>query len=141
MSQLASIIEKQHQLLQELKVTISAEKDALIEQDAEKLLSLASCKAQSLDALKANDSLLSTQADLSQLSTDPSLAKQVQIAKVQLAECQQLNIENTSLIELSIASVNRFAQALQVSRNASSLTYNGKGETSTIPSLGNDLKA
>ena len=141
MSQLASIIEKQHQLLQELKVTISLEKDALIKQDADKLLSIASCKVKWLDALKTNDDILSTQADLSLLSTDPSLVKQVQLAKSQLAECQQLNIENASLIELNIASVNRFAQALQVSRNASSLTYNDKGKTSTISSLGNNLKA
>ena len=55
--------------------------------------------------------------------------------------CQQLNNENASLIELNIASLNRFAQALQVSRNASSLTYDDKGKTSTISSLGNDLKA
>ncbi|HAY96065.1 MAG TPA: flagellar protein FlgN, partial [Shewanella sp.] len=52
-----------------------------------------------------------------------------------------LNEQNASLIEMNLASLNRFAQALQASRNASSLTYNDKGKTSTISSLGNDLKA
>lgn len=141
MSQLSIIIEKQHQLLQELKVTISEEKSALVNQDAELLLSLASSKAKLLDALKANDDNLSSQPDIASLSSDPHLIELVDIAKTKLAECQQLNIENTSLIELNIASVNRFAQALQVSRNASSLTYNDKGKTSTISSLGNNLKA
>ncbi|WP_394392225.1 flagella synthesis protein FlgN [Shewanella woodyi] len=141
MSQLSSIIEKQHQLLQELKVTISEEKSALVDQDAELLLTLASSKAKLLDALKANDGVLSAQPDIAALSTEPVLVNQVKIAKEQLAECQQLNMENASLIELNLASVNRFAQALQASRNASSLTYNGKGKTSTISTLGNNLKA
>ena len=141
MSQLSSIIEKQHQLLQELKVTISEEKSALVDQDAELLLTLASSKAKLLDALKANDGVLSAQPDIAALSTEPALVNQVKIAKEQLAECQQLNMENASLIELNLASVNRFAQALQASRNASSLTYNGKGKTSTISTLGNNLKA
>jgi flagella synthesis protein FlgN len=141
MSQLSVIIENQHQLLKELKVIISDEKSALVNQDAELLLSLASNKAKLLDALKANDVNLSAQPDISSLSSVPHLVEQVRFAKEQLAECQQLNIENSSLIELNIASVNRFAQALQVSRNASSLTYNDKGKTSTISSLGNNLKA
>ena len=141
MSQLSIIIENQHQLLKELKVIISDEKGALVNQDAELLLSLASNKAKLLDALKANDVNLSAQPDISSLSSVPHLVEQVRFAKEQLAECQQLNIENSSLIELNIASVNRFAQALQVSRNASSLTYNDKGKTSTISSLGNNLKA
>ena len=141
MSQLSVIIENQHQLLKELKVIISDEKGALVNQDAELLLSLASNKAKLLDALKANDVNLSAQPDISSLSSVPHLVEQVRFAKEQLAECQQLNIENSSLIELNIASVNRFAQALQVSRNASSLTYNDKGKTSTISSLGNNLKA
>ncbi|GGI71918.1 flagellar protein FlgN [Shewanella hanedai] len=141
MSQLSVIIENQHQLLKELKVIISDEKSALVNQDAELLLSLASNKAKLLDALKANDVNLSAQPDISSLSSVPHLVEQVKFAKEQLAECQQLNIENSSLIELNIASVNRFAQALQVSRNASSLTYNDKGKTSTISSLGNNLKA
>ena len=141
MSQLSVIIENQHQLLKELKVIISDEKSALVNQDAELLLSLASNKAKLLDALKANDVNLSVQPDISSLSSVPHLVEQVKFAKEQLAECQQLNIENSSLIELNIASVNRFAQALQVSRNASSLTYNDKGKTSTISSLGNNLKA
>ena len=141
MSQLSVIIENQHQLLKELKVIIFDEKSALVNQDAELLLSLASNKAKLLDALKANDVNLSAQPDISSLSSVPHLVEQVRFAKEQLAECQQLNIENSSLIELNIASVNRFAQALQVSRNASSLTYNDKGKTSTISSLGNNLKA
>lgn len=141
MSQLSIIIENQHQLLQELKVIISEEKSALVNQNAELLLSLASSKAKLLDALKANDDNLSAQPDVASLSSVPHLIELVNVAKMQLAECQQLNVENTSLIELNIASVNRFAQALQVSRNASSLTYNDKGKTSTISSLGNNLKA
>lgn len=61
--------------------------------------------------------------------------------KLALVECKELNEQNASLIDMNLASLNRFAQALQASRNATSLTYNDKGKTSTISSLGNDLKA
>jgi len=63
------------------------------------------------------------------------------VVKEALAECKDLNAQNASLIEMNLASLNRFAQALQASRNATTLTYNDKGKTSTISSLGNDLKA
>lgn len=141
MSQITNIIDLQHKLLEELKVTITQEKSALIEQSADLLLSLATAKAKLLDDLKANDVNLSTHPEKSLLLSDSALSAKVNSAKKLLAECQQLNIENTSLIELNIASINRLSQALQVSRNASSLTYNGKGKTSTISTLGNNLKA
>jgi len=141
MSQITNIIDLQHKLLEELKVTITQEKSALIEQSADLLLSLATAKAKLLDDLKANDVNLSTHPEKSLLISDSALSAKVNSAKKLLAECQQLNIENTSLIELNIASINRLSQALQVSRNASSLTYNGKGKTSTISTLGNNLKA
>jgi len=141
MSQITNIIELQHKLLAELKVTIAQEKSALIEQSADLLLSLATAKAKLLNDLKANDASLSTHPEKSLLVSDPRLAARVDSAKSLLAECQQLNTENSSLIELNIASINRLSQALQVSRNASSLTYNGKGKTSTISTLGNNLKA
>jgi len=141
MSQITNIIELQHKLLEELKVTITKEKSALVEQSADLLLSLATAKAKLLDDLKANDELLASHSEKSLLTSDNALSARVNSAKKLLAECQQLNIENTSLIELNIASINRLSQALQVSRNASSLTYNGKGKTSTISTLGNNLKA
>jgi len=141
MSQITNIIDLQHKLLEELKVTITQEKSALIEQSADLLLSLATAKAKLLDDLKANDVNLSTHPEKSLLISDSALSAKVNSAKKLLAECQQLNIENTSLIELNIASINRLSQALQISRNASSLTYNGKGKTSTISTLGNNLKA
>jgi len=141
MSQITNIIELQHKLLEELKVTITKEKSALVEQSADLLLSLATAKAKLLDDLKANDELLASHSEKSLLTSDIALSARVNSAKKLLAECQQLNIENTSLIELNIASINRLSQALQVSRNASSLTYNGKGKTSTISTLGNNLKA
>ena len=128
-------------MLVELKAVISQEKQALASQDADTLLSLTSSKAGLLDSLKNNDEMIAAQPDKSALETDSTLSQQVNDAKALLAECQQLNAENESLIELSLASLNRFSQALQVSRNANSLTYDGKGRTSSISSLGNNLKA
>ncbi|WP_076410871.1 flagella synthesis protein FlgN [Shewanella sp. UCD-KL12] len=141
MNSINNIIELQIELLAKLKVLIKEEKDALKAQNADLLLSLAGNKAKLLDELKNNDDVLSQHEQSHLLATDKTLATQVSFAKEQMAECQQLNSENSSLIELNIASMNRFAQALQVSRNASSLTYNDKGKTSTISTLGNDIKA
>lgn len=141
MSQINDIIEQQLDILSRLKVIITEEKSALSDQDADLLLTLAGNKAKLLDSLNRNDEVLSNHNDKSLLTMDAELSVKVQQAKSLLAECQQLNNENTSLIELNIASMNRLSQALQASRNASSMTYNGKGKTSTISTLGNDIKA
>ncbi|MCL1050727.1 flagellar protein FlgN [Shewanella abyssi] len=141
MTNLSHLLSSQHTVLTELKAVISQEKQALQSQDADTLLSLASTKATLLDSLKHNDEMIATQPDKSILETDATLSQQVSAAKALLAECQQLNAENESLIELSLASLNRFSQALQASRNSASLTYDGKGRTSSISSLGNNLRA
>ncbi len=141
MTNLSHLLSSQHTVLTELKAVISQEKQALQSQDADSLLALASTKATLLDSLKHNDEMIAAQPDKSILETDATLSQQVSQAKELLAECQQLNAENESLIELSLASLNRFSQALQVSRNSTSLTYDGKGRTSSISSLGNNLKA
>ncbi|ABZ75988.1 FlgN family protein [Shewanella halifaxensis HAW-EB4] len=141
MTNLSQLLSSQHQVLTELNSVISQEKQALHAQQADVLLSLASTKANLLASLKQNDEIIAQQPDLALLNTDPELSQQVSHAKALLAECQQRNAENESLIELSLASLNRFSQALQVSRNASSLTYDGKGKTSSISTLGNNLKA
>lgn len=141
MSKINDIVELQFELLNKLKVIITDEKAALSNQDADQLLSLASAKAGLLDELKSKDETLSLHDEKALLISDVHLSARVASAKTLLAECKQLNSENASLIELNIASMNRFSQALQVSRNASSLTYNDKGKTSTISSLGNDIQA
>ena len=141
MSKINDIVELQFELLNKLKVIITDEKAALSNQDADLLLSLASAKARLLDELKSKDEALSLHDQKASLISDVHLSARVASAKILLAECKQLNSENSSLIELNIASMNRFSQALQVSRNASSLTYNDKGKTSTISSLGNDIQA
>ena len=141
MNKINDIVELQFELLNKLKVIITDEKAALTNQDADFLLSLASAKAGLLGELKSKDEALSLHVDKALLINDVHLSARVASAKMLLDECKQLNSENSSLIELNIASMNRFSQALQVSRNASSLTYNDQGKTSTISTLGNDIQA
>lgn len=141
MTHLVEILDQQHTVLIRLKDIIFQEKSALVNQNADLLLALASEKSHCLATLKNNDQTLANHPDKPQLSSVPALKEKIEVAKQILAECQALNSENASLIELNIASLNRFAQALQMSRNASSLTYTDKGKTSTIATLGNDLKA
>ena len=141
MNSIADIIVNQHNLLINLKEVIEAEKAALIEQDADRLLDLASNKAKLLNEIKLNDESLSVHPDNAALKTNADIAKQVENATNLLEECKTLNALNGKLIEHSMASLNRFSQALQASRNASSLTYDQKGKTSTISTLGNNLKA
>lgn len=141
MNSITDIIVNQHNLLINLKEVIEAEKAALIEQDADRLLDLASNKAKLLNEIKLNDESLSAHPDNAELKTNADIVKQVENATNLLEECKTLNALNGKLIEHSMASLNRFSQALQASRNASSLTYDQKGKTSTISTLGNNLKA
>lgn len=141
MTEIAKLVDQQHAHLAALKQIILQEKGALVDQNADLLLSLANEKSLCLRELKANDDLMANHSDKSQLTEHTALIHKMAIVKEALAECKELNEQNASLIEMNLASLNRFAQALQASRNATSLTYNDKGKTSTISSLGNDLKA
>ncbi|WP_137226456.1 flagella synthesis protein FlgN [Shewanella sp. MEBiC00475] len=139
--ELRGLLDTQNKTLVQLRQLISEEKSALSKQDADKLLALSKDKTQCLFNMKITDEKLANHPQHNLLTTDAELAQQVAQAKAILAECKDINSQNASLIELNIASLNRFAQALQASRNASSLTYNGKGKTSTISTLGNDFSA
>ena len=139
--ELRGLLDAQHQTLVQLRQLISEEKSALSKQDADKLLALSKDKTQCLFNLKITDEKLANHPHHTLLSTNPALMDKVAQARIILAECKDINSQNASLIELNIASLNRFAQALQASRNASSLTYNDKGKTSTISTLGNDFSA
>lgn len=141
MDSITEIVTNQHKLLSSLKAIIEAEKTALIAQNADQLLAVANDKAKLLDEIKSGDDRLSLHPENSLLKSDETLISLVTLTKQTLAECKQLNAQNAALIEHSMASINRFSQALQASRNASSLTYDGKGRTSTISTLGNNLKA
>ncbi|GGQ33737.1 flagella synthesis protein FlgN [Shewanella litoralis] len=141
MTDITVLLDAQHQTLTVLKQLITEEKDALLKQDADKLLALAKDKMQRMSLLKATDEKLAAHPEQDKLKSIPELAQKVATAKTILAECKQINTQNASLIEHNIATINRLAQALQVSRNATSLTYNDKGKTSTISSLGNDFTA
>ncbi|QLE86179.1 flagellar protein FlgN [Shewanella sp. Scap07] len=141
MSPINDLIDKQLALLANLKAVTEQEKQALINQSADELLDLAGKKSDLLNEIKANDMSLSAHPDVAQLKSNPELASKVATAQTCLNECQQLNSENATLIDHCMASVSRFTQALHASRNSSSLTYDGKGQTSTIATLGNDLKA
>ncbi|MGX9461054.1 flagella synthesis protein FlgN [Shewanella sp. A14] len=137
--QLSELLDSQNKTLSQLKQLIDAETLALTKQDADKLLALSKDKTQCLFAMKTTDEKLANHPQHILLTTDPELVEKVTQAKTVLAQCKDINSQNSSLIELNIASMNRFAQALQASRNASSLTYNEKGKTSTISTLGNDF--
>ncbi|QDZ90326.1 flagellar protein FlgN [Shewanella decolorationis] len=141
MTEIAKLVDQQHAHLAVLKQIILKEKGALVDQNADLLLSLAEQKSKCLQELKANDDLLANHSDKSLLTEQIELSHKLAAAKEALAECKELNAQNASLIEMNLASLNRFAQALQASRNATTLTYNDKGKTSTFSSLGNDLKA
>ncbi|MCH1924544.1 flagellar protein FlgN [Shewanella sp. C32] len=140
LSDLEQHLNKQTLNLERLLFLIDQEKHALISRDADKLLSLAADKSKMLEAIKEVDAQLAQHPNKDDFSREP-LAALVADAKALMTECQTKNQENGKLIELCNASINRLAQALQMSRNSSSLTYDGKGKTSTISTLGNDLKA
>jgi flagella synthesis protein FlgN len=141
MTELLKLVSFQLGILTTLKSLISEESQALRDRDADRLMALAKDKLQCLNDLQANDEILASRPDNQLLNSEPDLIKKVNQTKALLKECQDVNSQNASLIELNIASLNRFSQALQASRNASSLTYNDKGKTSTISSLGEGYKA
>ncbi len=141
MDQIAQLLERQLSLLSHLSEVINNESTALSEQDTDALLILAQKKSECLTQLQINDSQLSTPENAEVIKQTESLLSLADQAKAKMRECQQANQENSALIEHNLASINRLSHALQASRNAFSLTYDDKGKTSTISTLGNNIEA
>ncbi|MGL4475663.1 MAG: flagella synthesis protein FlgN [Shewanella sp.] len=137
---LTTLLDTQQACLKQLELVITQETAALTAKQADALLTLAAEKNSLLDNLFQTDQALASHPQHILLTSDTELAAQVAQCRQLLVICQDLNQRNASLIELNIASLNRLAQALQASRNANSLTYDGKGKTSTIATLGNNLE-
>ncbi|QDF67713.1 flagellar protein FlgN [Shewanella sp. SNU WT4] len=137
---LTTLLDTQQTCLKQLELVITQETAALTAKQADALLTLAAEKNSLLDSLFHTDQALAVHPEHHLLTIDTNLAAQVAQCRQLLVICQDLNQRNASLIELNIASLNRLAQALQASRNANSLTYDGKGKTSTISTLGNNLE-
>ncbi|WP_299495055.1 flagella synthesis protein FlgN [uncultured Shewanella sp.] len=140
MEDLHSQLHLQQDMLVQLQTLLTQEKEAVIHKKADLLLSLCNEKAALLAKIKHHDKMMARHPNIALLLNEPSLEKQLQHTQALLTQCQQLNSENASIVAFNQASLNRFSQALQVSRNAASLTYNEKGKTSTASSLGNNIK-
>lgn len=139
MEELDSLLDLQHDMLLQLQAILTQEKQAVLHKEAEILLRLCSDKASVLAKIKTHDQTMAHHPKKNVLLSQSDLNHKLQQSKQLLAQCQQLNTENAHLVAFNQASLNRLSQALQVSRNASSLTYNDKGKTSTLSSLGNNI--
>ncbi|QYK03984.1 flagellar protein FlgN [Shewanella zhangzhouensis] len=139
-NELNQLLDAQQSLLEQLLAAMAAERAALIAQNASELMTIAEHKSSALLRLKQNDDVMAAHPGHSLLTNDNALAAKVASVQHTLARCKQENEANAQLIEHSQASINRLAQALQVSRNASSLTYTDKGKTSTISTLGSSIE-
>ncbi|MBM7073063.1 flagellar protein FlgN [Shewanella sp. 202IG2-18] len=141
MEQQAQLLEHQLNLLNHLSEIIKNESAALSEQDTDALLTLAEKKSECLTLLQSNDAQLSLPENAQLIKQSEELFSQAQKAKALLVDCKKNNQKNATLIEHNLASINRLSHALQASRNAFSMTYDDKGQTSTISTLGNNVEA
>ncbi|WP_446539688.1 flagellar export chaperone FlgN [Shewanella surugensis] len=139
MESLASLVTSQHQMLLQLQAILTQEKQAISDRNADLLLSLCAEKSAILTSIKTQDELIAHDPHKHLLITGSGLVAQLNQTQALLQQCKQLNAENASIVAFNQASLNRFSQALQASRNASSLTYNDKGKTSSLSSLGNNI--
>lgn len=139
--QLILQLDEQYQNVCTLKNIIKDENHALIHSHSDLLLTLSEKKINILNEINRLNNIMNNN-DINTLArTHTELTKKINQIKILMQECHDLNNANATLIEFNLARLNRFAQALQQCRNAHSLTYDEKGNTSTISTLGNNIKA
>ncbi|GLP94999.1 flagellar export chaperone FlgN [Paraferrimonas sedimenticola] len=141
MADLSQLLVQQKQTLAQLASIATEQKTALEAQNAERLLELNANQQQALVELAQTDEQIKVHPQQATLTQDTGLAEQVAEIKQQLASVQQQSQANKTLIDLNLASLQRFQQALMASRNANSLTYDDKGQTNTQSTLGNSVTA
>ncbi|WP_133407584.1 flagella synthesis protein FlgN [Parashewanella tropica] len=141
MVQIAAILEQQLGLLTHLKQLIIDESEALSSQGGDRLLEIAKQKNECLNQLQQNNDTLGQPDTVEIIKSSEELLQKSEQGKQLLSECKSLNQHNSELIEKNIASFNRLSQALQASKNSSSLTYDDKGHTSTMSSMNKSIEA
>ncbi|UGA54035.1 flagellar export chaperone FlgN [Vibrio sp. DW001] len=141
MAKLVDLVNYQLENAQQLSILLEKEKVAITSRTSSDIEVLAKEKLQLITQLQQSDQRIANHTDIEQLQTDESLKSKVELIRSVIHDCQQANEVNGEALQRAQLSYNKLNNLMQQSRGKIGMTYTSDGHTSTVSTLGTNIKA
>lgn len=141
MAKLVDLINYQLENAHSLSSILEKEKIAITSRHASDIEELAKEKLQLITQLRQTDERIGSHTDVKQLTNDESLKEKVDRIRSIIHDCQQANEVNGEALQRAQLSYNKLNNLMQQSRGKIGMTYTSGGQTSTVSTLGTNIKA
>lgn len=127
--------------LTDLQLTLEEEKRCLTEKDFSTFNETLFNKQKSLQAIATLDKKLTSKQSLQEISQSELLSEIKESLQTQLQSCQEINVINGKLVELSMKSNKHLMQLMTQAKGKNSVTYDQKGLLQSGQLLGKNIQA
>jgi flagella synthesis protein FlgN len=141
MAKLVDLVNYQIENAQELSALLEKEKVAITSRISSDIETLAKEKLQLITQLQQTDERIASHSDIEQLTSDETLKSKVELIRSMVYDCQQANEVNGDALQRAQLSYNKLNNLMQQSRGKIGMTYTSGGQTSTVSTLGTNIKA
>ncbi|MDB1123273.1 flagella synthesis protein FlgN [Vibrio algarum] len=141
MAKLVDLVNYQLENAQHLSLLLEKEKIAITSRTSSDIETLAKEKLQLITQLQQSDERIASHTDIEQLKTDETLKSKVELIRSVIHDCQQANEVNGEALQRAQLSYNKLNNLMQQSRGKIGMTYTSGGQTSTVSTLGTNIKA
>ncbi len=139
--QLVTLLEQQHQLLNDFLVILDAEKDAIATRRSVEIEKLAKEKLAKLNQIQQQDAIIARHPDKESLTTDATMAEKVTEIEAALKTCHLHNEANGEALQRAQLSFHKLNNMFLQARGKSQMGYNAEGAATNVRSLGTNIKA
>lgn len=141
MAKIVDLVNYQFENAQALSLLLEKEKFAITSRHAADIEKLAKEKLKLIQQLQQTDQRIGSHMDLDLLTTDTALKEKVDLIRSIVLDCQQANEVNGEALQRAQLSYNKLNNLMQQSRGKIGMTYTAGGQTSTVKTLGTNIKA
>ncbi len=141
MAKIIDLISYQLENAQALSSLLEKEKVAITSRAAAEIEKLATDKLHLITQLQQTDERIASHSDVDQLKSDEALIEKVSLIRSMVHDCQQANEVNGEALQRAQLSYNKLNNLMQQSRGKMGMTYTAGGQTSTVSTLGTNVKA
>ncbi|GLO61585.1 molecular chaperone [Vibrio sp. MACH09] len=141
MAKLADLLDYQLQNAQALSSLLESEKVAITSRVSNDIETLAKEKLVLISQLQQTDQRIASHDDVALITEDDSYKDKVNQIRSIVHDCKQSNEVNGEALQRAQLSYNKLSNLMQQSRGKIGMTYTSGGRTSTVSTLGTDIKA
>lgn len=141
MAKLLDLINYQLENVENLATLLESEKLAIVERSSKKIEALAKDKLTLINQLNQTDQRIASHQDIHLLKEDEGFKQKVDSIRSMIHDCQQANEVNGEALQRAQMSYRKLDNLMQQSRGKIGMTYTAGGQTSSVSTLGTNIKA